>query len=228
MREGLKTQSVYGTLRGTTDENVIVLAHMDSWFDGALDNASGISVMLTLAEHFSKIPQSSRRRNIIFVGTAGHHVGSPNSTYLRDERADLLAKTALMINCEHVAAAQTLNWSTTLRESTSVAPRRWWVNGSPRLMDLVLNAYHTFGVNIVGDMDPSASGEMGAIDTAAPSIQLIHSPEIKHTDHDIPEIVPAVGLESVGRAYAKIVDEVNKLDLKSVQPAPPAGQTGGR
>ena len=228
MREGLKTQSVYGTLRGTTDENVIVLAHMDSWFDGALDNASGISVMLAMAEHFSKIPQSSRRRNIIFVGTAGHHVGSPNSTYLRDERADVLAKTALMINCEHVAAAQTLNWSTKLRESTSVAPRRWWVNGSPRLMDIVLKAYHTFGVNIVGDMDPSASGEMGAIDTAAPSIQIIHSPEIKHTDHDIPEIVPAVGLESVGRAYAKIVDEVNKLDLKSVQPVPPAGQTGGR
>jgi len=228
MREGLKTQSVYGSLRGTSDENVIVLAHMDSWFDGALDNASGISVMLTLAEHFSKVPQASRRRNIIFVGTAGHHVGSPNSTYLRDERPDLLAKTALLINCEHVAAAQTLNWSTQLRETTGVAARRWWVNGSPRLFDIVLNAYHTFGVNIVGDMDPSASGEMGAIDTLAPSIQIIHSPEIKHTDQDVPEIVPAVGLESVGRAYAKIIAEVNKLDLKTVQPARPGNQTAGR
>src|SRR5215471_5199286 len=228
MREDLKTQSVYGTLRGNTDENVVVLAHMDGWFDGALDNASGLSVMLTLAEHFSKLPQSSRRRNMIFVGTAGHHVGSPNSTYLRDERRDILTKTALLINCEHVAAAQTLNWSTKLREATSVAPRRWWVNGSPRLFDIVLNAYHTFGVNIVGDMDPSASGEMGAIDTLAPSIQIIHSPEIKHTDHDIPEIVPAVGLESVGRAYAKIIAEVNKLDLKAVQPVSPGRQSGGR
>ena len=201
---------------------------MDSWFEGALDNASGISVMLTLAEHFSRIPQSGRRRNIIFVGTAGHHVGSPNSIYLRDERSDLLAKTALMINCEHVAAAQTLNWSTKLREATSVAPRRWWVNGSPRLFDVVLKAYHTFGVSIVGDMDPSASGEMGAIDTAAPSLQIIHSPEIKHTDHDIPEIVPAVGLESVGRAFAKIIDEVNRIDLSSLQPGRPAASTGGR
>src|SRR5262249_9824673 len=226
MRNGLKTQSVYGTLRGTTDENIIVLAHMDAWFDGALDNASGISVMMTLAEHFSKIPQSSRRRNIIFVGTAGHHVGSPNSTYLRDERKDLISKTALMINCEHVAAAQTLNWSTKLREATGVAARRWWVNGSPKLLDIVLGAYHTFGVNVVGDMDPSASGEMGAIDRIAPSIQLIHSPEIKHTDHDIPEIVPAVGLEAVGRAYAKIVDEANKLDIKALVPV--AAETSRR
>ena len=46
MRQGLKSPSIYGTLPGTTDENVIVLAHMDGWFDAALDNASGISVML--------------------------------------------------------------------------------------------------------------------------------------------------------------------------------------
>jgi len=220
MRRGLKTQSVYATLPGSTDENLIVLAHMDGWFDAALDNASGLSVMLTLAEHFSKVPRAERRRNIVFVGTAGHHVGSPNSPYLRDQRGDLIAKTALMINCEHVAAAQTLNWSTKLREATGVDPRRWFVNGSPKLFDIVLGAYRTFGVNIVGDMDPSASGEMGAIDRIAPSLQLIHSPEIKHTDHDVPEIVPAVGLEAVGRAYAKIIDGVNKETIAALQPTP--------
>ena len=224
MRRGLKTQSVYGTLPGTTDENVIVLAHMDGWFDAALDNASGLSVMLTMAEHFAKVPRAERRRNIVFVGTAGHHVGSPNSPYLRDQRADLIAKTALMINCEHIAAAQTLNWSTKLREATGVDPRRWWVNGSRTLFDIVLGAYRTFGVNIVGDMDPSASGEMGAIDRIAPSIQLIHSPEIKHTDHDVPEIVPAVGLEAVGRAYAKIIDGINNETISRLKPAAADGR----
>ena len=223
MRPNLKTQSVYGTLPGTTDENVIVLAHMDGWFDAALDNASGISVMLAVAEHFAKVPRAERRRNIVFVGTAGHHVGSPNSPYLRDQRADLMAKTALMINCEHVAAAQTLNWSTQLRETTSVAPRRWWAYGSSRLVDIVLDAYRTFGVGIVGDMDPGASGEMGAIARLTPSVQLIHSPEIKHTDQDIPEIVPAVGLESVGRAFAKIIAETNKIDLAALKAPAAAG-----
>ena len=86
------------------------MAHMDGWFDAALDNASGLSTMLTLAEHFAQVPKEKRRRTMIFIGTAGHHVGSPNAIYLRDKRADLLAKTALMINCEHVAVSQTLNW----------------------------------------------------------------------------------------------------------------------
>jgi hypothetical protein len=47
----------------------------------------------------------------------------------------------------------------------------------------------------------------------------IRSPENKHTDADIPEYVPAVGLEAVGRAYAKIIDEVNTLDLKALSTA---------
>ena len=40
-RENLKSVSIFGTLPGTTDESIIVMAHMDGWFDAALDNASG-------------------------------------------------------------------------------------------------------------------------------------------------------------------------------------------
>jgi hypothetical protein len=229
LRPNLKSVSIYGTLPGTTDESILVMAHMDGWFDAALDNASGLSTMLTLAEHFAQIPKEKRRRNMIFIGTAGHHVGSPNAIYLRDKRSDLLAKTALMINCEHVSASQTLNWDTRLRRSTTVWPRRWNVNGSPKLTDLVLSAYRTFGVGVVGDMDPTATGEMGAIFKLTPSLQLIRSPENKHTDADIPEYVPAAGLEAVGRAYAKIIEEANKLDLRAPSTAG-AGKTstGGR
>lgn len=175
--------------------------------------------MLTLAEHFSRMPKEKRRRNIIFIGTAGHHAGSPNAIYLRDKRRELLAKAALMINAEHTSVSQTLNWNTTLRRSTVVWPRRWWVNGSPQLVSLTLAAYRTFGVGVVGDMDPSATGEMSAIAKLAPSIQIIRSPEAKHTDADIPEFVPAVGLEAVARAYAKIIDAVNKLDRTALLPA---------
>jgi hypothetical protein len=229
LRPNLKSVSIYGTLPGTTDESILVMAHMDGWFDAALDNASGLSTMLTLAEHFAQIPKEKRRRHMIFIGTAGHHVGSPNAIYLRDKRSDLLAKTALMINCEHVSASQTLNWDTRLRRSTTVWPRRWNVNGSPKLTDLVLSAYRTFGVGVVGDMDPTATGEMGAIFKLTPSLQLIRSPENKHTDADIPEYVPAAGLEAVGRAYAKIIDEANKLDLRALGAAGAAKtSTGGR
>jgi hypothetical protein len=81
------------------------------------------------------------------------------------------------------------------------------------LLDITLDAYHTFGVSLMGEMDGRATGEMMAIDKEAPSVQLIRSPEHKHTDGDIPELVPPAGLEAVARAYAKIIDEANELDI---------------
>jgi hypothetical protein len=217
MVSGQKSESVYGTLSGRAgaDENILVMAHMDGYFEAALDNASGLAAVLALAEHYAKVPREQRRRNLIFIGTAGHHVGSPNARYLRD-RKDLLDRTALMLNCEHIAVSQTENWQATLRRSTVVSPLRWWVNGSANLTEVTLGAYKAFGVGVIGDMDPSATGEMGAIARLAPSVQLIRSPEAKHTDADIRAFIPSAGLEAVARAYASIIDGVNKLDRQNL------------
>ncbi len=211
MREGLTSHSQYATLPGMTDETIIVTAHQDGWFDAALDNASGLAVMVALAEHFSRLPREQRRRDMIFVGTAGHHIGSPNSPYMLEQ--GLLEKCALLLNAEHISPTQFLGWETELRRTAGISPRRWWVHGSDELLNLALGAYRTFGVSIAGPMHPSASGEIGSIDEEAPSIQLIRSPEHKHTDLDIPALVPSVGLEAVARAFAKIIDGVNDLSL---------------
>ena len=179
--------------------------------------AVGLGVLWSGPLH-AQTPLAERRRSITFIGTAGHHVGSPNAPYLRDQ--GMLEKTALMINCEHIAPTQFVAFHTELRLTNTVTPRRWWVHGSQQLLDLTLDADRTFGVSVIGEMDGRATGEMMAIDKATPSVQLIRSPEHKHTDGDIPGLVPAVGLEAVARAFAKIIDEVNTLDLAALQAAP--------
>jgi hypothetical protein len=219
MREGLNSLSAYGTLPGTTDENIIVMAHMDGWYEAALDNGSGLAVMEGLAEYYSKIPKAQRRRNIIFVGTAGHHAGSPNAKYLHDHRTDgLLSKTALMISAEHVSFSEFQQWNTHFHQTNTLSASRWSVYGSDALRAITLNSWREFGVGVTGVMDKVASGEMGQIAHDAPSLEIIRSPEFKHTDVDVPEIVPAVGLTRIARAYAKIIDQANKLDLKALQP----------
>ena len=55
------------------------MTHMDSYYDAALDNASGAAVTIGLADYLARIPREKRRRNITSIGTAGHHVGSPNA-----------------------------------------------------------------------------------------------------------------------------------------------------
>lgn len=217
MRSGLKTASVLGTLPGTTDEDITIFAHIDGYFRAALDNASGLAVLIGLVEHFSKVPQAARRRNIRFVGSAGHH-GGPGARWFHDNKDTALAKTAFAINLEHVAAVRSKYWGNKLRMTTTVAPMRWWVWGSKPLMDAALGAFARFNVGVTADMDPGASGEMGTVARDVPSMQVITSPEVKHTEQDTPEWVPASGLEEIARAYAKIIDEVNRLDRKELMP----------
>jgi hypothetical protein len=217
-RSGLRDANVWGVLPGTSDEDIIVMAHHDSFFEGALDNASGMAVMLALAEYFSKVPKEQRRRTLKFLTTAGHHAGSLGTKWMHDNRETFLAKTALMLNCEHVSVVQTYFDRTKpeMRKSTNIDARRWYVNGSDKLAAIVLNSYKTFGVTIYDQMDPFTTGDMSHCDHDAPAIQLIESAVFYHTDHDTPEIVPAPGLEAVARAYAKIIDQVNKIDRNAI------------
>jgi hypothetical protein len=229
-RSGLRDASVWGELPGTTDEDVIVMAHHDAYFDGALDNASGMAVMLGLAEYYSKIPQSQRRRTMKFVTTSGHHAGSEGTAWMHRNKDTFLAKTALVINCEHVSISQTYfdRSGPFLHNSDNIDARRWWVNGSGKLASTALNAWKMFGVTIYDTMDATTTGDMSAIDRDVPSIQLIESATYYHTDHDVPAVVPAPGLEAVSRGYAKIIDEVNRIDRRDLMPTAPVGSTGGR
>ncbi len=215
---GLQAASVWGTLPGMSDEEILVIAHMDGYFQAASDNASGLAAMMGLVEHFTKIPRSERPRTIRFLGSVGHHSG-PGTRWLHDNLETALANTVLAINLEHVALVRTKYWGPTLRKTNAVSPMRWWVWGSDRLLGTVLDSFNRFNVAVTGDMEGGASGEMGRMARDVPTIQVITSPEIKHTEQDTPDWVPAVGLEQITRAYARIIDGVNQLDREDLEPA---------
>ena len=215
-RSGLQAASVWGTLPGVSDEEILIIAHMDGYFQSALDNASGLAVMMGLLEHYAKTPRAERPRTLRFLASVGHH-GGPGTSWLHDNRDTALANTVLAINLEHVAVVRTKYWGPRLRMMNAVSPMRWWVNGSPTLLDTVLDAFNRFNVGVTADMEGGASGEMGRMARDVPSIQVITSPEIKHTEQDTPEWVPAVGLEQIGRAYAKIIDGIAAVDREALQ-----------
>jgi hypothetical protein len=173
--------------------------------------------MIGLLDYFASIPQSERPRTIKFLGSVGHH-GGPGTNYLADNATTALANTVFAINLEHVAITRAKYWGPELRRMNAVSPMRWWVNGSPAALDIVLDSFNRFNVGITGDMDPGASGEMGRVARLVPSMQVITSPEIKHTEQDTPDWVPAVGLEQITRAYARIIEQLGGLTRAQIAP----------
>jgi hypothetical protein len=212
----MKTSTVWGSLPGSTGETVFVVAHRDGWFEGAVDNASGVATMLGLAEYFAKIPQQQRRRTIYFLGTSGHHDNTCVTGHWLADHKDLFAKTALIINCEHTSAGQLIIRGGAVRRSNTTVPLRWYVGGSPQLEQIAVRAYDAFGVATYAEPEAAAGGEMGPYYLLAPSLQLIEGNLYWHSDHETADDVPPTGLAASTRAYAKIITDVNRLSLEEL------------
>jgi hypothetical protein len=217
MVPGLKTATIWGTLPGTADENVMVVAHRDGWFEGANDNGTGVATLVGIAEYFAKLPAAQRRRTITFVGSTGHHDGTAESGTWLSQHPEQFAKTALLINCEHTAANQLVAYNGTVRKANTTSPLMWYVGGSAKLEQIVLGAYQTFGVPLYDRGERGAAGEIGRIQNLAPSMQLIDTGLYWHSDRETPDIIPADGLAATTRAYAKIISDVNGVDLRDLQ-----------
>jgi hypothetical protein len=59
----------------------------------------------------------------------------------------------------------------------------------------------------------SFSGDPGAPDHLAPSIDSIQATPFYHSDHDTLDSISLWGIEALTRSYAKIIDDLNKVEL---------------
>jgi hypothetical protein len=225
---GLKAANVIGVLPGQTDESIVMISHMDSYFDGANDNAAGMASMVGAAEFFANRPKAQRRRTMYFVGIADHHTGDAGGRRLHDKFQDVFANTAVILNAEHVALAEPVwdrawgsNDRPSLIKTNQLGPSWWGVYGSDRLARLIKEDFALFGVPT--QIEPGGSaGELRAVQWDAPSFYLHNKGVYYHSNADTADVVPAEGLRTATQAFAKIFEDINRLDLKDLR----AGATG--
>ena len=168
---------------------------------------------------------------MVFIGTSGHHNSANMSgTWLLEHRDDVFGKTALLINCEHTATVQTYLLGETLRYANTSTGILWYAGGSerPKLQDAAIRAFQQFGVPIYAEPERGApGGEMSRLWQYVPGVQASDYNMFFHSDFETADTVPPPGLAATTRAYSKIVEEVNKLDLKELQRPAPTPTAGG-
>ena len=209
-RTGLKTANVWGVLPGATDETIVVMAHTDAFFEGAMDNASGLAMMLELARHYAAIPQAQRRRTMVFLTTPDHHQGFVGIKWVHDNFN--FSKTAVIVNCEHPSQTLLYLLGSGIMTANAVSARRWFVGGSDRLRSLVTGTLRDYGVSTYALPEDRPGGELGFVYDKAPSFHIIDH-VIYHSTLDTPALVPASGITAAGRAFARIIDGVNGMSL---------------
>ena len=107
------TRNVYAKIEGTVhpDSTIILSAHYDHFglvseghhMPGANDNASGVAMLLALADYFNQHPTGY---TMLFVGFSGEEAGLKGSDYLFEHAPVDLDKTAFMLNFDMVASGE--------------------------------------------------------------------------------------------------------------------------
>jgi peptidase M28-like protein len=218
-RQGRKTGNTWATLPGMSGEQILVMAHTDSFFEGAMDNASGIAMMLDIARHEAAKPKEQRPRSFVFLTTPDHHHGSAGIHWVRDNYD--WSKVALIINSEHPSQTLLYNLDAGLMTANEISARRWFVGGSDQLRSVVRNTLKEFGVATYRKSEMQPGGELSQIYTKAPSFHIIDH-VIYHTTLDTADLVPAWGLEDATRAFLKIIDTVNTMTKEEIAAKPAA------
>ena len=102
-------------------------------------------------------------------------------------------------------------------------PQQWYAGGPsrPELQTIAVKAFQEFGVSIYLEPNPRPpAGDLGRFWRFVPGVATSEFFHYFHTDLETPGTVPWTGLEASTRAYARIIDEVNKLDLSVLQRPP--------
>ena len=98
-----KALTVTGMLEGMSDDIVLVHSHHDAAVEGGVQDASGMSVVFALAQHFAAMSKEERKTSMMFISTDSHYTDYEG----HDKFLDMMeaAKKNIVLDCcvEHIA-----------------------------------------------------------------------------------------------------------------------------
>jgi hypothetical protein len=215
----IQTEYTIATLPGSSDEQIVVMTHTDGYFQGATDNAAGMASTLEIARFFAAKPRQERPRTIKFIQFPDHHHGEVargqyiDKTYPWD-------KVAVKLTMEHPSQTLLYMYNNDLTPTNAIGAFRWNALGSAAFERMVFETLREFGVSVYALEDGPKNGNY------APSFHIIEH-VIYHTSLDVPELVPASGLERTTRAFVAAIDRANQMTMKQLRGdvfPPPRGQ----
>jgi Peptidase family M28 len=208
----VETAWTKATLPGASDEEIVIMTHTDGYFQAATDNNSGMAGTLELARHYAALPQAQRPRTLVFIQFPDHHHGEV-ARRRKDVGIDATydwKKVALKLTMEHPSETLLYMYNNNLTATNAMSAARWSAFGSAEFERMTLDQLRAFGVSVYGVEDGPKNGNY------APSFHIINH-VVYHTSLDTHELVPAEGMSRSIRAFASIIDHVNKMTMAELR-----------
>ncbi len=205
------THNVVGELRGADLDIVIIGSHHDGPWSSAVEDGSGIALVLAQAEYWSRLPQQERPHRLIFLLNSGHMAGGAGARGFIEAHRSELAQTVLEVHLEH-AASECVEEDGQLKPTGYPEARWWFTSRIPHLEAAVRAAIEAEDLRRSLVLPPTAFGPRPTTDggdfhlAGVPIVNFLTAPFYLFDSQDTLDKIHRPSLVPVTRAAVRIVE----------------------
>jgi hypothetical protein len=203
--------NIVAELPGADDETVIIGSHHDGPWASAVEDASGIALVLAQAAYWSRVPRHERPHRLVFLLNSGHMAGGAGQrAFVEAHRAEL-DRCALEVHLEH-AAIEVAEIDGALGATGRPEVRWWFTSRIARLEESVRAAIEAEDLRRSYIVPPTIFGEKPTTDGAdfhlagVPLVQFLTAPFYLFDSMDTLDKIHRPSLEPVTRAAIRIIE----------------------
>ncbi|MGP0032094.1 MAG: M28 family peptidase [Acidimicrobiales bacterium] len=218
-------RNVVGELPGADDEWVIIGTHHDAPWASAVEDGTGIAMLLAQAAAWAAVPESERPHHLVFVATAAHMSGGAGTRAFIQRHHAMLGRTVLEVHLEHAAIDSPPEEGHEV-VGTRVPPRWWFTTENPVLEQVVWDAIvkHQLDRSLVLTPDalapfPTTDGGFFHVE-GVPLVNYLTAPWYLFDPADTLDKVDQASLSKVSRATYDIVRATGGISAEQMRARP--------
>jgi hypothetical protein len=225
VREQITSYNIVGELPGADDESVIIGSHHDGPWSSAVEDASGIALVLAQASYWSRVPQAERPHRLVFLLNAGHMSGGAGqASFVESHRAEL-DSAVLELHLEHAAAEFAENDG--VLAPTGQPETRWWFTSKLRRLQAALReAIEAEDMRRSLILPPTVFGEKPTTDGAdfypagVPIVHYLAAPFYLFDEMDTLDKIHRPSLSGITRSAIRIVESTAGVSAAAMRSDP--------
>lgn len=221
-REPDVAYNIIGELAGADEQVVLIGSHHDAPWASAVEDGSGIAMVLAQAQYWAQVPATARPHKLKFILQAGHMVAGRGGTAFVEDHADELKDIVLEVHLEHTA--NEIRQGKDGVELTGHPETRWFFTSrNPDLEKSVIDALNTENIDrslviapdVFGDR-PTTDGGMYHV-AGVPLVNFLTAPVYLFDPLDTPDKIHKDSLESISKATVRIINSTAGVSAKQMR-----------
>jgi hypothetical protein len=229
--EDVESHNVVGELPGADDEVVMIASHHDGPWASAVEDGSGIALVLAQATYWAAQPIERRPHRLVFLLQGGHMSGGAGLHGYIERHRDELDEVVLEVHLEHAARefAETDAETNALAPTGLPEPRWFFTSRIAPLEQAVLDALEAEELHRSMILAPDAFGAQPPTDggfyhqEGVPVMNFLTAPFYLFDEIDTLDKIDQENLVALTRATIRIVDWTGGFSAPELRSAASTG-----